>query len=177
MNGELRALTVRQPWAWAIIHGGKGVENRTRNIAGAYRGPVAIHAGLQIDDAYDSRLISQAVGMLARTNPGGPGLRNVAQYAGDSPTADNSIYEWFGNLGAVIGVVDLVGVHPDCTERVEGHGHTPTCSPWAMADRYHLILTNPRPLPVPIPARGRLGLWRPDADLLAAIREQIGETP
>lgn len=40
----MRAITVRQPWAWAIIHGGKDVENRTRNIAGAYRGPVAIHA-------------------------------------------------------------------------------------------------------------------------------------
>jgi hypothetical protein len=27
----LRALTVQQPWAWAIIHGGKDVENRGRN--------------------------------------------------------------------------------------------------------------------------------------------------
>ena len=42
----MRAMTVRQPHAWAIIHGGKDVENRTRNIAGSYRGPVAIHAGL-----------------------------------------------------------------------------------------------------------------------------------
>ena len=40
---QMRVLTVRQPWAWAIIHGGKDVENRTRNLAGAYRGPVAIH--------------------------------------------------------------------------------------------------------------------------------------
>ena len=24
------ALSVRQPWAWAIIHGGKDVENRTK---------------------------------------------------------------------------------------------------------------------------------------------------
>ena len=30
---ELRILTVRQPYAWAIIHGGKDIENRTRNIA------------------------------------------------------------------------------------------------------------------------------------------------
>lgn len=33
----MRILTVRQPWAWAIIHGGKDVENRTRNVAGDYR--------------------------------------------------------------------------------------------------------------------------------------------
>ena len=30
----MRVLTVRQPWAWAIIHGGKDVENRVRNLAG-----------------------------------------------------------------------------------------------------------------------------------------------
>jgi hypothetical protein len=29
MAGELRALSVRQPWAWAICHG-KDVENRSR---------------------------------------------------------------------------------------------------------------------------------------------------
>lgn len=40
----MRALTVRQPWAWAIVHGGKDVENRSQ--AWSYRGPLAIHAGL-----------------------------------------------------------------------------------------------------------------------------------
>ncbi|MEO0681372.1 MAG: hypothetical protein AAF192_13270 [Pseudomonadota bacterium] len=41
------ALSVRQPWAWAILHGGKVIENRS---AGAIRaggmvpGPVALHA-------------------------------------------------------------------------------------------------------------------------------------
>ncbi|TFC59431.1 MULTISPECIES: ASCH domain-containing protein [unclassified Cryobacterium] len=42
----MRVITVQQPWAWAIIHGGKNVENRVRNLAGQYRGPLAIHAGL-----------------------------------------------------------------------------------------------------------------------------------
>lgn len=38
------ALTVRQPWAWLIIHGGKDVENRTWR---AYdRGPLLIHAAV-----------------------------------------------------------------------------------------------------------------------------------
>jgi hypothetical protein len=40
---KMRALTVQQPWAWAIVHGGKDVENRTQ--AWGYRGPLAIHAG------------------------------------------------------------------------------------------------------------------------------------
>jgi hypothetical protein len=42
-----------------------------------------------------------------------------------------------------------------------------------MSDHHHLVLANPRPLPRPIPATGRLGLWRPDVDLLAAITEQV----
>jgi hypothetical protein len=42
-----KALSVRQPWAWAIIEGGKDVENRKRRTH--YRGPLLIHAGLQDD--------------------------------------------------------------------------------------------------------------------------------
>lgn len=51
----MKAITVRQPWAWAIMHGGKDVENRTRNIAGSYRGPLVIHASKthDEDDYYD----------------------------------------------------------------------------------------------------------------------------
>lgn len=35
-NLPTKALSVRQPWAWAIIHGGKNIENR---------GPLAIRKG------------------------------------------------------------------------------------------------------------------------------------
>lgn len=38
----MKALTIRQPWAWAIMHAGKRIENRTREWA--YRGEIAIHA-------------------------------------------------------------------------------------------------------------------------------------
>ncbi|MEM6596033.1 MAG: hypothetical protein AAF672_14700 [Pseudomonadota bacterium] len=41
------ALSVRQPWAWAIIHGGKVIENRSEGSIRAGRmttGPIAIHA-------------------------------------------------------------------------------------------------------------------------------------
>ena len=46
----MRVLTVRQPWAWAILNAGKNIENRSRNIVGSYRGPVAIHAGMTADN-------------------------------------------------------------------------------------------------------------------------------
>jgi hypothetical protein len=36
------ALSVRQPWAWLIVHGWKNIENRSRRTS--HRGPVLIHA-------------------------------------------------------------------------------------------------------------------------------------
>jgi len=44
----MRALTVRQQWAWAIIHGGKDVENRSWTNRYA-TGVIAIHAGVGLD--------------------------------------------------------------------------------------------------------------------------------
>jgi len=170
VTADLRCLTVRQPWAWAIIHGGKDVENRTRNIAGGYRGPVAIHAGLQVDHEYDRHLIGQAVGRLAREHTAA-GMGTVAQFGADVRTHGNEVAERYGNRGAILGVVDLVDMHhgDDCHEAT----YAVMCSPWAQFGVFHLALTNPRPLAHPIPARGRLGLWRPDDTLTAAIWEQV----
>lgn len=39
----MKALSVKQPWAWAIIHAGKDIEKRTWRTD--YRGPLLIHAG------------------------------------------------------------------------------------------------------------------------------------
>lgn len=151
----MKAITIRQPWAWAIVHGGKDVENRTRNIAGAYRGPVAIHAGLA-DAVTDHDIDESALSVLWAwrrwwAETGMPG----------------------GQRGHVIGVVDLVDVHADCIEDVDGYGYTPTCSPWAMSGHHHLALANPRPLATLIPVRGALGLWTLPADVEAAVLEQV----
>lgn len=42
------ALSIRQPWAWAILHAGKDVENRTWPTR--FRGTVLIHAAQKLDD-------------------------------------------------------------------------------------------------------------------------------
>lgn len=174
MTTELRILTVRQPWAWAIIHGGKDVENRPRNIAGSYRGPVAIHAGLRYDDGWASDALADAMN----------------NHAGvwDEPQP------WRAQIGAasgaIIGVVDLVDVHkcagtptprPRCYEATSNgfteavKAGTGLCSPWAdQFSENHLVLANPRLLAVPIPYRGALGLRRLDADMTAQINAQIG---
>lgn len=173
----MRILTVRQPWAWAIIHGGKDVENRTRNIAGDYRGPVAIHAGMSKDaDAHRHPLIM-----------------STWQEHRDS---------YFLHFGAIIGVVDLADVHSadECWDRdksrlialyrsgPEGRaevsampddgpggiiGKTRFCSPWAMDEHHHLVLANPRPLAEPIPYRGAPGLRKLDADTIARIEAAL----
>lgn len=141
----MRILTVRQPWAWAIIHGGKDVENRGTNIAGDYRGPVAIHAGKGFD-------------RLGRADIHTPGV--AAAIAAIAAAG-------FPNLqfGTIIGVVDLVGVH-------EAHPDCPLESVWAAPTGWHLELRNPRPLHNPIPFKGALGLRKLDPETAARIEAQ-----
>lgn len=161
----MRILTVRQPWAWAIIHGGKDVENRVRNIAGDYRGPVAIHVGLAFPYTRDCQAVERITG-------------------GWPPVTDG--WDRVQGAGHIIGVVDLADVHhvtlstvprrygaPVCWDSVTGAGVL--CSPWAesMSDGYHLELTNPRPLAEPIPFKGALGLRRLDADTTARVFEAV----
>ena len=39
-----RALSIRQPWVWAILNAGKRIENRPRRFN--YRGPICLHASM-----------------------------------------------------------------------------------------------------------------------------------
>lgn len=180
----MRILTVRQPWAWAIIHGGKNVENRVRNIAGEYRGPVAIHvARADADGAPESVWLDHAKWYRARR-----------------PQPKKFDPAW-SDRGSIIGVVDLVDVHSadDCWNRDQARiakmykqdrpafdalpdngaggivGRIRQCSPWALEDDYfHLELANPRALTDPIPYRGALGLRTLADDTIARILAQIG---
>lgn len=43
----MKALSIQQPWAWAILYGGKRVENRKWPTR--FRGRFAIHTGMQYD--------------------------------------------------------------------------------------------------------------------------------
>lgn len=148
---EIRILTVRQPWAWAIIHGGKDVENRVRNIAGDYRGPVAIHSAQRWDDtvAWNSAWETVLDAMKATG-------------------ADPYDGPWQNDRGLIIGVVDLVDVHfGPLAERWDAEEeHNARCSPWAEADMLHLVLANPRPLAGPVPFKGALGLRKFDSAIL-----------
>jgi hypothetical protein len=45
----MKAISIRQPWAWAILHAGKDIENRSWSTP--YRGELAVHA-TQIDSGW-----------------------------------------------------------------------------------------------------------------------------
>lgn len=160
----MRILTVRQPWAWAIIHGGKDVENRVRNIAGDYRGPVAIHVALRDDDdAFEQE--HPMHGLIFAPCPNRASVDHNRHHCHWCTQTAPSKY---GYKGCIIGVVDLVDVHTaDDTEQTKNlRGLWPTCSPWAERIGYHLVLANPRPLAEPIPYRGALGLRKTEFEII-----------
>lgn len=143
----MKVLTVKQPWAWAIIYGRKDVENRPWGTD--YRGPVAIHAGLRWDyEAFHDDRIKEALDRwgLSRETVTGIDLK----------------------VGVILGVVDLVGVHDGPHPSEDRFQHVGSCfqprkpfglcSPWGQVDQKHLTLANPRPLDEPIPWKGALGL-------------------
>jgi hypothetical protein len=79
----VKALSIRQPWAWLIIHGGKDIENRSWKTN--YRGRFLVHAGKNFDsDAYHT-LLEKGVKL--------PGISELAR-------------------GAIIGSVELVDCIP-----------------------------------------------------------------
>lgn len=45
----MRAISIRQPWAWAVVSGHKNVENKSQRTK--YRGPVLVHAAQRFDNA------------------------------------------------------------------------------------------------------------------------------
>ena len=130
----MKALTVKQPWAWAIIHGAKDVENRSRPTK--YRGQLYIHAG-----------VAEAKGARAW-----PAIRAAFTHHGIVP--DDPMIGM--PRGQVIGTVDVIDCHEalDCFRLDRGY-----CSEWAMEGHYHWVLANPRPLATPFPMQGKLGIW------------------
>lgn len=167
---ELRILTVRQPWAWAIIHAGKDVENRTRNIAGDYRGPVAIHAGLQDDDT----LLDYGHPMAGLIDPPCPHTRKTSHNSFSCDWCSRVTHLRYSHQGHIIGIVDLVGAHraagsnPGELQRCSPYAGD-LCSPWAEPETWHMEIANPRPLTHPYPYRGTLGL----RTLPTTITEQV----
>lgn len=54
----MKAISIRQPWAWLILHAGKDIENRPRNWN--FRGKLYLHAskGMTRDEYLDAELFT-----------------------------------------------------------------------------------------------------------------------
>lgn len=61
----MKAISVKQPWAWLIVHGFKDIENRT--WATDFRGEVLIHASKEFDRnaLFEHRLAPRIFRILA----------------------------------------------------------------------------------------------------------------
>lgn len=162
----MKAITVRQPWAWAIVHGGKTIENRA--LAWSYRGPLAIHAGLRWSErgGADTRVIQAFVADWRRRNlpPGFAELAAQGLAKGDLAN----------KYGVILGVAELVDAHPDAG----------CCRPWGESTYTehpkgtrrvvaHLVLDNVRALAEPIPCKGALGLWTPAPHVLDQLAAEV----
>ena len=138
------ALSVRQPWAWAIIYASppKDIENRDwrkPNPGLDFRGPVCIHAssGMTRDEYEDA---GETINDITKAEV--PLARDLAR-------------------GAIIGVVDVVDVvRASLADRL-------SVSPWFFGP-VGLVLRNARAV-APIPCRGQLGFfpWQPSGGEIA----------
>lgn len=115
----MKAISLWQPWAWAILHAGKDVENRTWQTH--YRGQLLLHAAQRKPTAVEMRRFSDLLFFI---------------YEDDSAKAARLVIEACNaRRGGIVGRVDIVG----CRRGVE--------SPWAFDDQYQWIVENPTPLP------------------------------
>jgi hypothetical protein len=129
------ALSIRQPWAWAIIHAGKDIENRDWRTR--FRGPVCIHAAKGMTQAeYNGFIRTIHTVSLTRPFPRGSTV----------PSGENL------PRGGIVGVAEIV----DCVEASD--------SPWFFG-RFGFVLRNARPVEfIPVRGALGLFDWRGNLD-------------
>lgn len=142
---EIRCLSLFEPWASLIALGLKRIE--TRGWATAYRGPLAIHASRSrecLKDGYPDRLCERA-GLLHRFGPD---------------------YPW--PLGKILCVTEILSCRRTDFMRRPIEPRELELGDFSMTPerkRYGFGLGRPRLLTEPIPHKGALSLWMPEASV------------
>lgn len=129
----MKALTLTQPWAWLVVHGGKDIENRKWNTK--HRGAFLIHAakGMKATDYEEATRFAIKVG-------GGALASRI-------PLPDEL------ERGGIVGTTNLYTViHP--LRPIEMKMRLP----WHMPEQYGFVIADTRPLPF-LPCKGALGFW------------------
>jgi hypothetical protein len=139
----MKAISVRQPWAWCILNIGKDIENR--DWPTRVRGRVLIHASKGMTrDEWDDCLATCHHVSDARPFPPDTVLPGPAELV----------------RGALLGSVEVV----DCVTR--------SSSPWFFGD-YGFVLRDPRPLAKPVPYKGALGFFDVPDEIVRAALEAV----
>lgn len=91
----MKAISIRQPWAWLIVNGFKDIENRSWDTK--YRGAVLIHAAKTkptVAEWYEAQTICQRLGIsfpsFAAMDKGG-----IVGYTHITGTTRESASPWF----------------------------------------------------------------------------------
>ena len=129
------AISVQQPFAWAIVHGGKNIENRTwlpKQLKIGDRLAIIASKSWYPVYEYGREVRWQKIDSDFR-------LRGVVM-----PKKSDFL------LGGLIGTVIFQGARDKHLENV-----------WAMNGQYHWLLSDPLPLPF-CPVRGQLGIYQID---------------
>lgn len=145
----MKVLTIKQPWAWAIVNGTKRVENRTwrppLNVIGQR---IAIHTSARIEKAE----------LLAYSELG----------AWLEPTVNTLPTGCIVGTAIVKGYVvvnDMGGVE---VQTKGAQRYSPNKDPW-FCGPVGWLLDDVRKLPGPLPCKGALGLWDMPAELVKLI--------
>lgn len=138
-GAALKAITLWQPWASLVAAGVK--RNETRSWATSYRGPLAIHAA-KCTPAWVWELINKD-----------PDLRELMSRAfghHDVAKLPSGVLLCTTDLWACVPVDEMAIGELSETEKLCGN---------YSSGRFAWCLKDAKPLPEPIPARGRQGLW------------------
>lgn len=115
----MKALSIRQPWAWLIVHGFKDIENREWSGKCHVRGEVLIHASRRCTAAdYDAAVLFLKASWLMEALAALP-LRGELDLGGIVGTVRivDAVREhaspWFnGPLGLVLADAQPLKIHP-----------------------------------------------------------------
>jgi hypothetical protein len=177
-----RCLSVRQPWAYAILHMLKDRENRSWKHPTKYRGPLLIHASA----ACTRREFEDAIDFMAERGLLRVGASHVVDYSATMPPSFDDL-----KLGGIVGRVSFDEVvehsgdgHAWSTHRrcincgvsrytYEGTFECHSPNGWQMDSKVGLVLKQPEPTAF-VPWKGNLGLFHVDAETYdAALAEAV----
>lgn len=146
----MQALTIYEPWATLLVKGKKQFE--TREWQRNYRGLLAIHSGKQSVDIEDYPL----------------GLSEILD---DSKITQDNLNN---NKGKIIAIATLKEIHLMTDKFINEQSELERLTGFWEPRRFAWELTNIKPLPQPIAARGMPGLWTVPDNIYVQIQQQLG---